>query len=687
MTFVLQGVRRMPFTLAFTFVFLLIGVITGSLWSAAHDKPWFEMVATGLPSFAEGRWWTLFTSPLFADPPFAYLTLLPLILGGIGWAEWQFGSLRTIGLVIVGHLVGVLGAAGILALFTPVDWRWSDRLSQALDVGPSCGAMTALVFAIATLPSPWRLRARIAIVLWVTISVLYLGQLYDLEHAVAMTAALVVSGMLPAFRHPEGRPTEREWRLLAFAGLIAIGAIQIIDLAVPFDGPLGENAPVYSFFDVALDVVVIAFIANGVRIGYRIAWLATVVLAIFNLVTAVISFALIPVLLSGGRIGSAWDVVGLQIAPTLLWVAMLIVMFIARGAFRVPFRRSRRRLSTTPVTPEAVRETLHETGGGTLSWMATWRGNSHMEAADGVIAYQTHSGVAILLGDPIVPDGNERDALEAYASAAQQMGYIPCAFSSSEKIRLAMPQGWRSIVVAEDTLVDLPGLEFKGKAWGAVRTAINRAARENIEFRMVRLADEPWSVRAQVRAISEQWTGDKGLPEMRFTLGTVDDAMDPEVAVGIAVDAEGSLHGVTSWLPVYGPGGVVEGWTLDLMRRRDGGFGPVMEFLIGAAAQHFSEQGHSFISLSGAPLVRTEDTETNAIYAVLDRVAQLVEPLYGFRSLHKFKQKFNPRAEPMHLLYRDEGDLPRVGIALTRAYLPDSSLHDLVGSAAPALRG
>ncbi|WP_417511729.1 bifunctional lysylphosphatidylglycerol flippase/synthetase MprF [Microbacterium sp.] len=687
MTFVLQGVRRMPFTLAFTLVFLLIGVITGSLWSAAHDKPWFEMVATGLPSFAEGRWWTLFTSPFFADPPLAYLTLLPLILGGIGWAEWQFGSLRTIGLVIVGHLVGVLGAAGILALLTPVDWRWSDRLSQALDVGPSCGAMTALVFAIATLPSPWRLRARIAIVLWVTISVLYLGQLYDLEHAVAMTAALVVSGMLPAFRHPEGRPTEREWRLLAFAGLIAIGAIQIIDLAVPFDGPLGENAPVYSFFDVALDVVVIAMIANGVRIGYRIAWLATVILGIFNIVTAVISLALIPVLLSGGRISSAWEVVGLQIAPTLLWVAMLIVMFVARGAFRVPFRRSRRRLSTTPVTPEAVRETLHETGGGTLSWMATWRANSHMAAADGVIAYQTHSGVAILLGDPIVPDGNERDALEAYASAAQQMGYIPCAFSSSEKVRLAMPQGWRSIIVAEDTLVDLPGLEFKGKAWGAVRTAINRAARENIKFKMVRLADEPWSVRAQVRAISEQWTGDKGLPEMRFTLGTVDDAMDPEVAVGIAVDAEGSLHGVTSWLPVYGPGGVVEGWTLDLMRRRDGGFGPVMEFLIGAAAQHFSEQGHSFISLSGAPLVRTEDTETNAIYAVLDRVAELVEPLYGFRSLHKFKQKFNPRAEPMHLLYRDEGDLPRVGIALTRAYLPDSSLHDLVGSAAPALRG
>lgn len=686
MKLLLTGLRRMPFMIAFTLGFLLIGVFTGALWSAAQDKPWFEMVATGLPSFAEGRWWTVFTSPLIADPALAYLSILPLIIGGIGWAEWQFGSLRTIGLFIAGHVVGVLGAAGILALLTPVDWHWSDRLAQTLDAGPSCGAFTTLVFAIATLPSPWRLRARLAIGLWAGISVLYLGQLYDLEHAVAITVALIVSGVLPAFRHPEGRPSEREWRLIAFAGLIAIGAIQVIDLAVPYDGPLGQNAPVVSFVDVAVDVVIIALIANGVRIGYRLAWVATVILGLFNVVTTALSFALVPVLTSTDVVASPWEVIGLQLAPALLWLAMLVLMIAARGAFGVRMRRSRRQLSPTPVDDTAVRAALHAHGGGTLSWMATWRGNQHMAAADGVIAYQAHAGVAILLGDPIVPAGAEGDALDAFATGAQRAGFIPCAFSSSESLRQAMPDGWRSIVVAEDTIVDLPGLEFKGKAWGAVRTAINRAAREEVQFRMVRLADEPWSVRAQVRAISEQWTGDKGLPEMRFTLGTVDDAMDPEVAVGIAVDAEGSLHGVTSWLPVYGSDGTVTGWTLDLMRRRDGGFGPVMEFLIGASAQHFSEQGHAFISLSGAPLVRTETTEANVIYTVLDRIAELIEPLYGFRSLHKFKQKFNPRAEPMHLLYRDEGDLPRIGMALTRAYLPDASLHDLVASAAPALR-
>jgi hypothetical protein len=51
-----------------------------------------------------------------------------------------------------------------------------------------------------------------------------------------------------------------------------------------------------------------------------------------------------------------------------------------------------------------------------------------------------------------------------------------------------------------------------------------------------------------------------------------------------------------------------------------------------------------------------------------------MEPLYGFRSLHAFKTKFEPWYAPMHVAYRDEADLPRIGVALARAYVPDTSL-------------
>jgi phosphatidylglycerol lysyltransferase len=86
-----------------------------------------------------------------------------------------------------------------------------------------------------------------------------------------------------------------------------------------------------------------------------------------------------------------------------------------------------------------------------------------------------------------------------------------------------------------------------------------------------------------------------------------------------------------------------------------------------------------FVSLSGAPLARSgSDSEAAPVERLLDVLSRELEPVYGFRSLHSFKAKFNPRHEPMYLAYRDEGDLPRIGMALTRAYLPDTNLRTLV---------
>lgn len=681
---VLTVLRRTPFTILFALAMLAIGIAAGTILSPASEKPWFDAVATGLPALEAGRWWTLATSAFFADPPIQLLLVAPVLVGGLGWAEWRFGTLRAIGLFFAGQVVGVLVAAGVLALVAPSGWPWAVRLSEALDVGPSAGAFACLAFALATLPSPWRLRARVALGVWAAIELLYIGQLASLEHAIAIAAGLAASGWLPAFRHPAGRPSAREWRLIAFAGLIVIGVVQIIDLVIPYDGPLGQNAPVASALDVAVDIVVILLIANGVRQGLRIAWIVTLILASYNVLTAVIGIALIPALLDTGGIEHPAELLGLVLPAGVLWLAQLIVLIVAHGAFRVRLRRSCRALTVRGIDGDEALDRLRGLGGGTISWMISWPPNRYLPVGEGLVAYQDHAGVAIGLGDPVAAPGQEGEALAAFARGAERAGLIPCVFSAGAAAAAARPAGWRAVVVAEDTIVDLPGLELTGKRWQPVRTSVNRAAREGIEFRMCTLADEPWNVLAQVRAISEQWTGDKGLPEMRFTLGTVDEALDPETRVGIAVDAEGNLHGITSWLPVYGAGGAVVGWTLDLMRRRDDGFGPVMEFLIASSALHFAEQGYAFVSLSGAPLVRPADLEAGPVDRLLDRLGELIEPLYGFRSLHRFKQKFNPRSEPLHLLFRDEGDLPRIAMALTRAYLPDATLRDLAASAASA---
>ncbi|WP_279107078.1 bifunctional lysylphosphatidylglycerol flippase/synthetase MprF, partial [Gordonia paraffinivorans] len=297
--------------------------------------------------------------------------------------------------------------------------------------------------------------------------------------------------------------------------------------------------------------------------------------------------------------------------------------------------------------------------------------------------YQHHVGTHLALADPICAPERLPAAVDAFIDLAESAGATPCLFSiGTATSQVLVDRGWRSVQIAEDTIVDLPGLEFKGKPWQHVRSALNKAGKQDISMRTVTLADESFAVRTQVRAISEEWVGDKGLPEMGFTLGSVEEAMDPEVRVALAVDPDGNVHGVLSWLPVYAPGGEVAGWTLDIMRRRTDGFGPVVEYLIASSAVAFKDQGAQFISLSGAPLARTGDFDPEPLDKLLDALGAALEPYYGFRSLHTFKKKFNPRYEPVFLAFRDESDLPRIGLAISRAYLPDATAGQLLKLAA-----
>jgi lysylphosphatidylglycerol synthetase-like protein (DUF2156 family) len=132
---------------------------------------------------------------------------------------------------------------------------------------------------------------------------------------------------------------------------------------------------------------------------------------------------------------------------------------------------------------------------------------------------------------------------------------------------------------------------------------------------------------------------------------------------------------------------VIRGWTLDLMRRREGGFGMVMEYLIGSSARLFADEGAQLISLSGAPLAHDYPPGAGAIASLSERLSEMLEPIYGFRSLHRFKEKFQPRYEKLYLLFREESDLTRIGAGLTRAFMPDVTLRQVAGAGLELIRG
>jgi lysylphosphatidylglycerol synthetase-like protein (DUF2156 family) len=288
-------------------------------------------------------------------------------------------------------------------------------------------------------------------------------------------------------------------------------------------------------------------------------------------------------------------------------------------------------------------------------------------------------GVALVLGDPVGgPDSGAR-AIAEFLDLCAARGWVPCFYGTPPRYLDAYREaGLLCLQIAEDTVIDLAGLDFRGRAWQDVRTALNKAEREGIRYEAYDGRDLPPAILAQLRAISDAWTAEKGLPEMGFTLGTLAEVLDPQVRVAVAIDAAGVVQGFTTWLPIY-EGGEVVGRTIDLMRRRPEGFRNVMEFLFARSAQAMRAEGCRCISLSSAPLARIarEGQEATILQRLLDLLAERLEPYYGFRSLFAFKQKFQPRWEPIYLIFPGVADLPRICVAIVRAYLPTLGLREV----------
>lgn len=361
--------------------------------------------------------------------------------------------------------------------------------------------------------------------------------------------------------------------------------------------------------------------------------------------------------------------------PVAVWVVVTVAWFRAQGS--APAIR--------PGQREDLAALVRREGAGSLGWMLTWPGNDVWLSPDGRsgFAYRVGSGVALTVTDPATAPDDLRDGLVDFATACTAQSLVPALYSvHAPTADQARALGWATVQVAEEAVIDLGGVTFSGKAFQDVRTALNRATKEGITDLWTTWDGCTPGQRDQVRAICDAWLADKALPEMGFTLGGVAE-LDAETRLGLAVDAEGTVHGVTSWLRAH-RGGAVVGWTLDVMRRREGGFRSTMEFLIARAVLTAQEQGFAFVSLSGSPLARSGGSapgegpaaSATRLEGVLEVLGTLLEPVYGFRSLLAFKAKFGPRFVPLYLAVPDLLDAPTVGLAIARAYLPDLGAAD-----------
>ena len=357
------------------------------------------------------------------------------------------------------------------------------------------------------------------------------------------------------------------------------------------------------------------------------------------------------------------------------WIGVPFWIVFVFAAIRL-FRATH--VSSLAIEEARFRALLRNGGGGTLGFMGTWAGNTHWFTPDGrgAIAYRVINKVALTMSDPVCPEGAERDTIEGFIGYCEAQGWSACFYSFHERyLPIFQSFGWQYMSVGEETVLDLPGFELTGKAWQKVRQPLNRGEREGMTTLWSTWHDLPSRYSREITAVSEEWVAHKKLPEMGFTLGGMEELKDSDVGIFLAINKDGGIEATTSWLPSWTDGRIT-GWTIDFMRRSDGAMPGIMEFVIASAALHMKEQGAQVMSLSGAPLATKpgeEAPDPTVMSRLLGWLGEMLEPAYGFTSLFRFKSKFNPRYETIYMAYADPAQLPRIGMAIGSAYLPEAT--------------
>lgn len=370
----------------------------------------------------------------------------------------------------------------------------------------------------------------------------------------------------------------------------------------------------------------------------------------------------------------------------IFWLIVLIVLLLWMRSSVIQNEDERNRASA-----------LVETGGESMTFMTTWEGNNFWFSPTGrsAIAYRVLHGIALTTTGPFGDPDEYIDDLHQFWHYCVERSWSPVFYSIHKPQRDELvSHGWASLEVGSEMVIIPSQWQTRGKKWQDIRTAINKAKKSNYHDELSTFTDAPWNVQSQIVAISEQWAELKALPEMKFTLGGIDELRDPRVALLYAIDAEGTVLAITSWMPTYRNGKII-GWTLDFMRHRTDAPNGIMEFLIARMAERLRDEGQvEFMSLSAAPLAGMNPERDNEgentpqiLQHAMQLLADLMEPAYGFSSLFFFKKKFQPLEQPVYICYPDPAQLVQIGLTVLEAYLPDlkaSQALDAIKSLRPA---
>jgi lysylphosphatidylglycerol synthetase-like protein (DUF2156 family) len=199
--------------------------------------------------------------------------------------------------------------------------------------------------------------------------------------------------------------------------------------------------------------------------------------------------------------------------------------------------------------------------------------------------------------------------------------------------------------IGEAGVIDLPSFEIVGNSTQTLRTARNKMARAGVTFEVVD-AEVTRKILPEMQEVSEAWLNLQKGGEKTFSLGSFDPDYLARFPTATARDANGQLLAFANLWMTHNRNELA----IDLMRYGANAPKHVMDYLFVEIAFWAKAQGFTRFDLAMAPLSGLDDLKGAPFLMRFGAIIfEEAEPLYGFRGLRKFKEKFNPTWEPLYL--------------------------------------
>ena len=351
------------------------------------------------------------------------------------------------------------------------------------------------------------------------------------------------------------------------------------------------------------------------------------------------------------------------VTPALVAVGIAMVAAIAW----LVFSPRRHEPSAHAEDRERARDIVATHGGGTLDYFALRDDKAYLFSGRSLVAYAVRNGVCLVSPDPIGPEEERADVLADLLDMADRNGWTVAVIAAgSAWLPLYTALGMKAIYLGDEAVVDCSSFTLDGNQMKSLRGAYNRVTKHGYTVTFHDPATISPELQVELRDVMTETRRGEVERGFSMTLGRVFDPADVDLLLAVAHGPDGRVAAFCQ----YTPAPAIDGYSLDLMRRRADPDLPngTIDVVVIETIFHLKALGRSGLALNFAVMREVVCGErTSPLGSLHRRVLLRFSDTMQIDSLRRYSEKFRPTWRPRFAVLESYEHLPVQGIAMADA--------------------